>query len=84
MRLLSIFQVAQLCSIDWQTVRDWIEAGTLPAPILVGGWLRWRETDVEAWIQDGCPPSALRSDVEPLWDALLAELKAADHQAKGN
>lgn len=78
--LRSIFQVAHSCGIDWQTARDWLEAGSLPMPLIVNGWLRWRRSDLDAWLEAGCPQSAPLSEneCEPLWIALLAELKATD------
>ena len=80
--MYSIFKVAQRCSTDWQTIRDWLEEGVMPSPIIVGGWLRWRQSDLDAWVLNGCPRSAALSEKEcsPLWDALLAELKALDEQ----
>ena len=84
--LLNIFQVTEQVGLesDWQTTRDWIEFGILPMPIIVGGFLRWRQSDLDAWMQAGCPQSAALSEAacEPLWDALLAELKSLDEQKR--
>ena len=78
--LKSIFQVSADLAIHWQDCRDWIEFGVLPAPLIVGGRLRFRQTDLDNWAAAGCPRSAELSDneCEPLWDALVAELHDID------
>ena len=82
--LLNIFEVTSKIGLvnDWQTTRDWIEFGILPPPLIVGGFLRWRQSNLNTWLQNGCPQSAELSekDCSPLWDALLAELRARDEQ----
>ena len=82
--LVSIFQVAKQCGTDFQVVRDWIEFGVIPPPTIVGGWLRWRQSDLNDWLQAGCPESAIVSEAEceKLWDALLAELQKLDENRK--
>jgi len=82
--LTSIFQVAKRCGIDWQTARDWVQFGILPAPIIVGGFLRWRQADLDRWLEDGCQKSWELSDpdCEPFWDALLTELRQ-NSESKG-
>ena len=86
--LLSIFQVTEKVGLglDWQTTRDWIEGGVMPSPIIVGGFLRWPQSQLDVWVEQGCPQSAALSerDCDPLWDALLAELKALDETRKEN
>lgn len=75
--LFSIFSVAEKCGIDWQTCRDWIEFGYLPPPIIVGGLLRFRQSDLDAWCAAGCKPGPMldEAECEPFWDALLSELE---------
>ena len=75
--LLSIFQVAEKLAIDWQTARDWLEFGYIPAPVIVGGLLRFRQTDLDGWLVSGCKPGPALSenDCGPFWDALLRELE---------
>ena len=36
--------------ISRQTLYRWRKAGVLPAPVLIGGSIRWREQDVAAWL----------------------------------
>ena len=82
--LKSIFQTAESCAIDWQTCRDWIEFGYLPPPSIVGGFLRWNSSRLDSWLAEGCPqgPSLSEEECDPLWDALLAELRAIDNLRK--
>jgi predicted DNA-binding transcriptional regulator AlpA len=82
--LLSIFQVAQKCGIDWQTCQDWIEFGYIPPPIIVGGLLRFRQSDLDAWCAAGCPAGSEMSGkvYEPIWQSLLRELQELDKEKK--
>jgi predicted DNA-binding transcriptional regulator AlpA len=77
--LLSILQVATFCGTTWSTVRDWFDWGALPAPIVVGGFARWRRADLEKWAAVGCPqgPSASEDLSDQLTQALLLEFEVA-------
>jgi predicted DNA-binding transcriptional regulator AlpA len=33
-----------------RSISRWVKAGTFPAPLRVGRWLRWRRADVDAWV----------------------------------
>jgi predicted DNA-binding transcriptional regulator AlpA len=28
----------------------------MPAPVKLGALIRWRRTDIDAWVADGCKP----------------------------
>ncbi|NLE38405.1 MAG: hypothetical protein GX621_10310 [Pirellulaceae bacterium] len=32
------------------------QAGKLPSPVRVGRGLRWRVSEIDAWLAAGCPP----------------------------
>jgi prophage regulatory protein len=50
-KLLTEREVAQILSISTRTLRRWIAEGDAPRPIQMPGRdPRWREKDVEAWI----------------------------------
>jgi excisionase family DNA binding protein len=53
--LLSAERVAELLDISIRTLWRLRAAGKLPAPIHLGGSVRWRTRDIEAWIASGCP-----------------------------
>jgi excisionase family DNA binding protein len=38
-----------------RTVRRLVQFGRMPRPLKVGRLARWRRSDVERWIADGCP-----------------------------
>jgi hypothetical protein len=82
--LVSIFQLARQCGIDWQTARDWLQFGIVPTAIIVGGVLRWRQADLDRWLAAGCPqgPELSDADCDPFWDALLAELRQTSENRK--
>ena len=55
--LLTYREVEQLTGLSHSTIFRKVRDGTFPAPVKVGKRaLRWRESDVRAWI-DSCPPS---------------------------
>ena len=51
-RLLSVGDLAELLQIDPKTVRRWREAGKLPPGIEIGGIVRWRSENVDAWLEE--------------------------------
>jgi excisionase family DNA binding protein len=38
-----------------QHVRRLNDSGKMPKAVRVGSLLRWRRTDIESWIANGCP-----------------------------
>lgn len=54
-RLLSVAKVANLLGCSQRGVWRYRDAGRMPAAISLGRLVRWRQTDIEAWIADGCP-----------------------------
>jgi excisionase family DNA binding protein len=55
MELLTVGQVAALLSVGQRTVWRFRDSGRIPAPIALGGSVRWRRADLEQWISAGCP-----------------------------
>lgn len=54
-QLVTVDQVARTLGLSVRTVRRMDSAGKLPAPVRVGGSVRWRKADVAAWVTAGCP-----------------------------
>jgi excisionase family DNA binding protein len=51
-RLLSVKDVAQLMGVDERTIRRWVTAGRLPAPLQVGpNTVRFRPEDIEQFME---------------------------------
>lgn len=48
-------RLASLLSVGVRTVRTWDAAGKLPAPIRVGGSVRWGVDEIRAWLDAGAP-----------------------------
>ena len=55
MELLNVEQVARLVCIGTRTVWRLRDSGKMPAAVRIGGCIRWRRSDIEAWIGAGCP-----------------------------
>lgn len=53
--LLSANQVAEMLNISIRTLWRLRAAGKLPAPVRLGGSVRWRIDAIQAWIEAGCP-----------------------------
>lgn len=53
--LLSAEKVAELLDISIRSLWRLRASRQIPAPIRVGGSVRWRTKDLEAWIAKGCP-----------------------------
>ena len=48
-------QLAVMLQVSIRTLWRWRSAGRLPAPVRLGGAVRWRLDDVTRWIDEGCP-----------------------------
>ncbi len=56
--LISASQLADLLSISERTLYRLKSIGQLPLPIVLGGSVRWRLTEIREWIAQGCPKPA--------------------------
>jgi excisionase family DNA binding protein len=48
--LLTIDDLAEMLRVSTRTLRTWRHEGELPPAITIGGALRWRRADVDAWL----------------------------------
>ena len=62
-RLLTARELGQLLGFAPATIQDWFEAGTLPG-FRIGGRLRFRESEVDAWLEERRPERSSRRDAE--------------------
>lgn len=66
-RLLSITELAELLGVSVATVRWWLHQGTAPDYFKIGRRVKFRESDVERWLEarrrsgstDGATPARL-------------------------
>jgi excisionase family DNA binding protein len=54
--LLTARQVAERLGLSTETVLRWTRRGELPAIRLPGGALRYREAEMEAWLEERATP----------------------------
>lgn len=52
--LFSVDQVASLLNCSSRHVYRLSDAGKMPAPLRLGSLVRWRKTEIESWIENGC------------------------------
>jgi len=68
---LTVAEVAAILKLNQQTVRNWIDQGSLPA-LHVGRRVRIRRSDFDRLIEQGysgrAATTAERTDVEGIWD----------------
>lgn len=53
-KLLTVPEVAEICGIASETVRRMTDRGAMPKPVRLGRAVRYRLSDLESWINDGC------------------------------
>jgi prophage regulatory protein len=53
--LLSADEAATMCGLGRRTWWRYVTAGKAPGPVRLGGVVRWRRTELAAWIAAGCP-----------------------------
>ena len=53
--LLDVEAVALTLAVSTRTVRRLADSGQMPRPLKVASLIRWRRTDIEQWLADGCP-----------------------------
>ena len=46
---------AHILVLSVRTIRRLDCSGKLPRPVKIGGAVRWRRAEVEAWVEAGCP-----------------------------
>lgn len=53
--LLPATEVARILAISQRTLWRLESAGRLPRAVRIGGSVRWRQDELYAWIEAGCP-----------------------------
>lgn len=54
--LLRPKEAAEMLCVSRATLWRWCAEGKLPAPVRLGGVIRWRSADLTAWVAAGCVP----------------------------
>lgn len=54
-QLLTTKQAAKLVNVGERTLWRWSRSGIAPAPVKIGGAIRYRRDDLLEWIQADCP-----------------------------
>lgn len=49
--LLTVREVAERLQVSRSTVRRWVADGSLPAMVMPSGAFRFREADLETWLE---------------------------------
>jgi prophage regulatory protein len=54
--LIRAAEAAHLCGVAKRTWWRLVSSGRAPAPIRLGGSVRWRRAELSDWIAGGCKP----------------------------
>ena len=47
--------VGLMVEMSARSIRRMNSAGRLPRPVKIGGAVKWRVAEIEAWVRAGCP-----------------------------
>lgn len=53
--LLTAAEAAEVAGIAKRSWWRYVSSGRAPAPVRLGGAVRWRRTELAEWIASGCP-----------------------------
>ena len=53
--LLKVEMVAQILNLSKRTIHRLNCTGKIPCPVKISGSIRWRKSDIDIWIELGCP-----------------------------
>jgi len=54
--LVDVRAVAHMLGCSWRHIYRLADAGKMPRPIRLGSLVRWRKSDLDQWLADGCQP----------------------------
>lgn len=78
---MTVAEIAAILKLNQQTVRNWIDAGKLPA-LHIGRRVRVRRADFDALVDRGRtsepPAPAERSDAQAFWEGELHSVAVVD------
>ena len=55
MRLMNVEEVGKMLNLSKRQIFRLNASGKIPAPLKIGGAVRWPKNDIESWIDMGCP-----------------------------
>jgi excisionase family DNA binding protein len=83
-QLLTVPQVAEQFQVTTQTIRNWIDAGVLPA-VRVGRAFRMRSEDVDALLERASAESSSLATRRDVWTPTATTLpRSSDRQMPGS
>jgi prophage regulatory protein len=53
--LLTAAEAAEVAGVAKRSWWRYVSSGKAPAPVRLGGAVRWRRSELTAWIEAGCP-----------------------------
>ena len=62
-RMLRVGELAEKLGVTTRHIHNLVQWGKMPAPLRLGGAVRWSESHIDKWIERGCPVVGNGSDV---------------------
>jgi len=53
--LLKVGALARILNLSKRTIHRLNCTGKIPCPVKINGSIRWRQSDIDLWIELGCP-----------------------------
>ena len=73
-KLLNVSALAGCLSVSVRQAHRMNRAGLIPAPLRIGGCVRWREDEISRWLRCGAP-------VRSVWEQQRAKKTVGDENA---
>ncbi|MCA9078505.1 MAG: helix-turn-helix domain-containing protein [Planctomycetaceae bacterium] len=55
LKLIDVNELSIILSVSKRTIWRMVSSGKLVEPVRIGGSIRWKLIEIEAWINEGCP-----------------------------
>jgi len=55
LQMIDVNELSTILSVSKRTIWRMVSNGKLVEPIRIGGSIRWKLSDIETWISQGCP-----------------------------
>lgn len=55
-RLIGVRNLCEMLDVARTTIYRLKDSGRLPQPLKLGGSVKWRKDEIDAWVDAGCPP----------------------------
>lgn len=62
LKMITVDELAEILSLSKTTLWRHRDSGLIPPGTKMGQAVRWRRSDIESWVENGCKPMPVDSD----------------------